>query len=143
LAQAAHDLKVPVRRIGEDAMRALMRYSFPGNVRELKNLIERACILSLEGDISAEHFPMAAAGNVAPVRSAISACGELSPEQIASALPETLDLRGLLSGLEKALLKRALDNAHGAQVEAARKLGLSRSDISYKLSKHGMRNSHE
>ncbi len=143
LAQAARDLKMPVRRIGEDAMRALMSYKFPGNVRELKNLIERACILSLEGEISAEHFPMPAAGSSVPLRSAIAAGGELSLDEIASTLPETLDVRALLGGLEKALLKRALDNAHGAQAEAARSLGLSRSDISYKLSKHGMRSSAE
>ena len=45
LLQAARDLKVPLRAINAAAMRVLAIYDFPGNIRELKNLIERACIL--------------------------------------------------------------------------------------------------
>ena len=60
LVQAARDLKVPVRRLNADAMRTLAAYDFPGNIRELRNLIERACILSSGDEITAESFPMAA-----------------------------------------------------------------------------------
>ena len=60
LVQAARDLKVPVRRLSADAMRTLAAYDFPGNIRELRNLIERACILSAGDEITAENFPMAA-----------------------------------------------------------------------------------
>ena len=46
LLVATHrDLKVPLRAINAAAMRVLASYDFPGNIRELKNLIERACIL--------------------------------------------------------------------------------------------------
>ena len=55
-------------------------------------------------------------------------------------MPENLDLRTFLSALEKALIQRALRASAGAQAEAARTLGLSRSDLSYKLSKFGIRN---
>jgi transcriptional regulator with GAF, ATPase, and Fis domain len=54
-------------------------------------------------------------------------------------LPETLDLRAFLTALEKALIQRALRASNGAQAEAARRLGLSRSDVSYKLGKHHIR----
>jgi transcriptional regulator with GAF, ATPase, and Fis domain len=54
-------------------------------------------------------------------------------------MPETLDLREFLASLEKAVIQRALIATSGAQAEAARRLGLSRSDVSYKLGKHNIR----
>ena len=56
-------------------------------------------------------------------------------------MPEAMDLRQFLTALEKALIQRALRATRGAQAEAARRLGLSRSDVSYKLGRHGIRNS--
>jgi DNA-binding NtrC family response regulator len=54
-------------------------------------------------------------------------------------LPPTFDLRNLLSTVEKTLIERTLQSTHGAQAEAARRLGLSRSDLSYKLLKYELR----
>ena len=54
-------------------------------------------------------------------------------------MPETLDLREFLASLEKAVIQRALRATGGAQAEAARRLGLSRSDVSYKVGKHNIR----
>jgi DNA-binding NtrC family response regulator len=147
LAQAARDLKVPPRRISADAMRALMSYDFPGNIRELRNLIERACILSAGDEIAAENFPVAmrtpapGAGASALGAGAPGAGRAPTPEEIAEMMPETLYLRAFLSALEKAFIQRALKATSGAQAEAARRLGLSRSYLSYKLDKHGIRSS--
>jgi DNA-binding NtrC family response regulator len=55
------------------------------------------------------------------------------------ALPPSFDLRNLLSTVEKTLIERTLQSTHGAQAEAARRLGLSRSDLSYKLLKYELR----
>jgi transcriptional regulator with GAF, ATPase, and Fis domain len=54
-------------------------------------------------------------------------------------LPDSIDLRELLSSIEKKLIERALTAANGAQAEAARRLGLSRSDLSYKLGKYELK----
>ena len=54
-------------------------------------------------------------------------------------LPPTFDLRGLLATLEKSMIERMLQSTRGAQAEAARRLGLSRSDLSYKLLKYELR----
>jgi len=54
-------------------------------------------------------------------------------------LPASFDLRSLLSTVEKTLIERTLQSTHGAQAEAARRLGLSRSDLSYKLLKYELR----
>jgi DNA-binding NtrC family response regulator len=134
LAQAARDLKVPLRKLSPGAMAALMAYHFPGNIRELKNLIERACILSTDHQISAENFPVNPPNHGPGARAALSA-----PEDLARLLPERLELRPFLSTLERALIERALKATAGAQAEAARRLGLSRSDLSYKLAKFRIR----
>ncbi|HEV3113103.1 MAG TPA: sigma 54-interacting transcriptional regulator, partial [Candidatus Binataceae bacterium] len=143
LMHAARDLKVPLRTISAEAMRTLMNYDFPGNIRELRNLIERACILSAADEIIAENFPVAA-----QIRGAAVAAGRpsptapqrpITPDEVAEMMPETLELREFLSSLESALIQRALRTTGGAQAEASRRLGLSRSDISYKLGKHNIR----
>lgn len=54
-------------------------------------------------------------------------------------LPERVDLRRLLAAVEKTVIERTLQATSGAQAEAARRLGLSRSDLSYKLSKYELR----
>jgi two-component system response regulator HydG len=137
LMQAARDLKVPLRRISEDAMGTLLNYNFPGNIRELRNLVERACILSAANEITSEHFPVAASRNAAGA--AAGRASPITPDEVAGMMPDTLDLRGFLASLEKALIQRALNATNGAQAEAARRLGLSRSDVSYKLGRHNIR----
>ncbi len=54
-------------------------------------------------------------------------------------LPAGVELRELLTQFEKSLIERALDQANGVQAEAARMLGLSRSDLGYKVSKYAIR----
>ncbi len=137
LTQAARDLKVPLRRISAAAMRTLLNYDFPGNIRELRNLVERACILSVANEITSEHFPVAASHNTAGV--VAGRISPITPDEFAGMMPDTLDLREFLASLEKALIQRALTATNGAQAEAARRLGLSRSDVSYKLGRHNIR----
>ena len=136
LTQAAQDLKVPPRSISPEAMHLLMGYDFPGNIRELRNLIERACILAPGDQIGQEGFPVAtAAGRAQPGNGG----GPILAADVAKMLPETVDVRSFLRALEKALIEKALKATHGAQAEAARRLKLSRSDLSYKLDKHGIK----
>jgi len=136
LVQAARDLKVPLRGISAVALEALMNYDFPGNVRELRNLIERACILSTGDEIAPDNFPMARQTRLAVD---VRAPAALTPDDLAEMMPEAVDLREFLTALERALIQRALRATNGAQAEAARRLGLSRSDVSYKLGKHNIR----
>ncbi len=133
LGRVARELKVPVRRISPGALAALAGYRFPGNVRELRNLVERACILSAGTELTTGDFPMA--GAAAADGASPGASGD--PAWLAS-LPPSLDLRRTLDELEKRLLARALEAAAGVQAEAARRLGISRSDMAYKMRKHGL-----
>ncbi len=133
LAQTARELKMPRRRLSPEALERLQSYEFPGNIRELRNLIERAVILSPGEEIGPEHFPLSRSATAAPGNGHSANMGWMET------LPPSFDLRNLLSTVEKTLIERTLQSTHGAQAEAARRLGLSRSDLSYKLLKYELR----
>jgi len=124
----ARELKVPIRPIRSDAIEKLKQYDFPGNIRELRNLIERALILSSDAEIGPEEFPLSLKANPKATRAP-------TYSDWIESLPETISLRGLLEEVEKKLIVRALNSSSAVQAEAARRLHLSRSDLSYKLSK--------
>jgi DNA-binding NtrC family response regulator len=128
--QAARELKMPLRPINAAAIEKLKRYDFPGNIRELRNLIERALILSVGAEIGPDDFPLA-------LKDAGSVNGG-SVDWI-DAMPEAVNLRELLEEVEKSLILRALKSSGGIRAEAARRLQLSRSDLAYKLTKHEIR----
>jgi transcriptional regulator with GAF, ATPase, and Fis domain len=133
--QVATELKLPKRAFSPEALEKLKGYDFPGNARELRNLIERASILSAGNELSMDSFPvlssqeaLAETGGMAVVKS----------KQLSDLLPEVDDLRSFLAEVERALIIRALKSTNGAQAEAARRLGVSRSDLGYKIAKYGI-----
>jgi DNA-binding NtrC family response regulator len=130
--QVARDLKMPVRSVSSAALEKLKRYDFPGNIRELRNLIERALILSTGAEIGPEDFPLTF--NVERTND-----GSEGHRNWIDSVPETVNLRELLEQVEKGLIARALKAGGGVQAEAARRLQLSRSDLAYKLTKYGIR----
>jgi transcriptional regulator with GAF, ATPase, and Fis domain len=123
LVKAAQEMGLPMRILGEEAMARLSAYRFPGNVRELRNLLERACILATGEVIGPEDFPLG--GSSGPKAIGVEAYVE--------SLPPIVDLPLVLADLEWTLLDRALAQSGGVQAEAARRLGISRSDLHYKV----------
>jgi DNA-binding NtrC family response regulator len=130
--EVSRELKVPLRRISAAALDKLTRYDFPGNIRELRNLIERALILSVGAEIGPDDFPLGPVDEKAPAGS------DRNLNWIAS-MPEAVNLREVLEETEKGLILRALKSSSGVQAEAARRLQLSRSDLAYKLTKYAIR----
>jgi DNA-binding NtrC family response regulator len=126
--EISRDLKLPIRRISKRAIEKLASYEFPGNIRELRNLIERAMILSVSPEIGSDDFPIVGA----QITSAPSN-GDLN---CMTFIPEAVNLRDFMENLEKGLILRALKSSGGVQAEAARRLHLSRSDLAYKLAKY-------
>jgi DNA-binding NtrC family response regulator len=126
------ELKTPPRPINTAAIRKLQHYQFPGNIRELRNLIERALILSAGGEIGPDDFPL-------PLSAMTSAAEPGTPLNWITTMPESVNLRELLEQMEKGLILRALKTGGGIQAEAARRLQLSRSDLAYKLTKYSIR----
>ena len=131
--QVATELKIPQREMTHEAVEKLQQYRFPGNLRELKNLIERAYILGSNPQIGADDLPL---GRQAEVK---NGNGSALASQLAIPLADSFDLTGVLEKAEKELILRTLNSTRGAQAEAARRMGLSRSALAYKLNKYGIR----
>lgn len=93
-------------------------------------MLERALILGRDLELQPEDFPLQS--GLAPPNPPGK---EFTIEQLASQLPEQLDLRDVLAKLERSLIERAINSSGGVQAEAARRLGLSRSDLGYKVGK--------
>ena len=129
-AQIAKDLKVPRKRMSAEALQKIMNYAFRGNIRELRNLLERAHILGPREEISADELSVGSSDQVAPQK--------MERRDWIRTLPPTIGLRELLTAFEKCLIERALEQANGVQAEAARMLGLSRSDMGYKVTKYAI-----
>jgi DNA-binding NtrC family response regulator len=119
----AHFLKIFAEEMGmtppqlaPEALAWLATYSFPGNVRELKNLIERALISSNGKTIERKHVQVSAAP--APVA-----------REARTHAPALANLPLNLEEAENALIQRALEQTRGNVAEAARLLGVNRSRI--------------
>ncbi len=133
--QVATELKLPKRAFSPQALEKLERYDFPGNVRELRNLIERASILSLGSELTVDSFPLPSSWDSGAESGGAAA---IKGRRLSDILPEVDDLRNFLAEVEKALILRTLKSTNGAQAEAARRLGVSRSDLGYKIAKYGI-----
>ena len=129
------DAKLPQLRLADDAIAALTAYDFPGNVRELRNLVERASILASGREIDKSLFPVSLQESGLTgkpnVRHPLSAKEWIDTQ-------DGVNLNDTMQEVEKSILCKALDEAGGVQAVAARNLGISRSDIQYKLKKYGI-----
>ncbi len=118
----------PVTSATPEVMSALMTYHFPGNVRELENMIERAVTLATSDQLALDAFP-----NLAGLRGA-----EPSPNAIDHLPDDGLDLEHHLEDYERTILIKALEKTGGNRTEAARLLHVSFRSMRYRLSKLGI-----
>jgi two-component system response regulator PilR (NtrC family) len=134
LERFSKEMGKPISKISAAALECLVRYAWPGNVRELENVIERAVALETTPAILPERLPPELLGDGAPRLTA-------SPSTGAPAAPLALgadfDLDRYLTGLERDLLTRALDQAAGDRAVAARLLGVTPRSLRYLIRKHG------
>jgi len=121
LKRLAADMKIPPPKISPEAVAVLVRHHFPGNIRELQNVLERACLLCFRpGEvpeapcIGAEHLPAELLGTSGDVPAGGSS----------------------LAAAEKAMIVDALRRSNWNQSKAARLLGVSRDNIRYRVKKY-------
>ncbi len=129
LRRFAEEYGKPVTGFRPEAMEAMVRWHFPGNVRELQNTVERAVALCAGSLIGVEDLPerMRGAGPVA------------MPSADEQGFPaEGLNLDALLAGTERAWLLRALEAAGGNKTQAASLLQMSFRSYRYRLAKFGL-----
>lgn len=125
LARAAAAEGLPPKRLSPAAARRLAGAEWPGNVRELDNLCRRLVILAPGATIEEADLP-------ARYRDAAS------PDDWPPSPPPGVELTPAVERLERLLLRRALEEAGGVAQEAARRLGIGRGAIQYKLKKYGL-----
>ena len=131
LDKFAELMETPRKRIALEALRLLEAFDWPGNVRQLENLIERAIALSTDEVISAHDIPLEV------IRGASGEAGDIT-------LPaEGLDLEEHLTVLRRELMQLALERADGVQTRAAESLQMSFRSFRYYAKQLGLGESGE
>jgi two-component system, NtrC family, response regulator AtoC len=129
--------KLTLKRVSNEAMKNLMAYDWPGNVRQLENAVEMAVALSGEQDIlDVVDFPVAARIPDA-ARIAVADTAPMSASSI-SIPDEGLNFNTMVSDLEKRLILQSLEAAKGNKKKAASLLQLKRTTFVEKLRRMGM-----
>lgn len=115
-------------KIGREVINALSNYSFPGNVRELENLIERMVVLSDGESLTASDVP-----------DHIN-----KPSQIFGSVRFELPAENIsLEEIEREIIRYALEMHNGNQSQTARYLGITRSALIYRMEKHNLEENKE
>ena len=125
-----------VRRISSEAQRLLLAYSWPGNIRELKNVIERAMILSNNDEILPLHLPHEIVG----MESAYKPVSTDPWEQWFNTRPTgPIVLDELMGRFEQHIVRWALDASNRNRTRASELLGLTKVDqLRYLMKKHAI-----
>ncbi|MGB7950069.1 MAG: sigma-54 dependent transcriptional regulator [Candidatus Binatia bacterium] len=110
-----------IRGLTHETRDILLRYDYPGNVRELENLVERAVVLTRDDVIGSGDLPLT-----------------VQEPEIADGDRET-NLTVAVEALERRMIRDALARSEGVQTRAAELLGISERALRYKLNKYGFR----
>ncbi|MGA2190992.1 MAG: sigma-54 dependent transcriptional regulator [Steroidobacteraceae bacterium] len=125
LRRLGRRMKISPPMLGKDALRALESYAFPGNVRELENILERAITLSTSGEVSASDIQLRPTPTQAPASAGDSAAN-------GPALGDHLE------DIEREAIVKALEQTRYNKTEAARILGMSFRALRYRIKKLGI-----
>jgi DNA-binding NtrC family response regulator len=126
-AKAVRDISAPAREL-------LLAYPWPGNVRELSHVIERAVLWSRGPTLDVEHLSL-----TSPDHRTLATPSDDAAEPEAATGAPALPPPGVdLAHWERALIERAMREAGGNQTQAARRLGISRDTLRYRLKKFGV-----
>ena len=127
LLRCAAEMNKDVRVFAADAVRALEAYTFPGNVRELENIVERAVALATGPTLGLGDLPREVSG----------AASQPTPNLVG--LPEDgCNLDDVLGEVERRLLLQALERSGGVRTQAAKLLGVTFRSLRYRLQKHAL-----
>lgn len=128
LKRYAQELNKNILRISPDALRILLNYDYPGNVRELQNIIERAVALETSDELTTKNL-----------NSYIEDQLPIKKIPIDLEIPnEGIDLEKFVSDIEKTLILKALDKTKGIKKKAAELLHINFRSMRYRLEKYGL-----
>ena len=121
----------PPAGISREARQLLLNYHWPGNVRQLRNTLERAAILCEGGLITGEHLSLPLPAATAPAPSAVTDAAQVGPGESSSSV-------GDLKSMERAAIEHALREVRHNKSKAAKLLGLTRTQLYVRLRKYGL-----
>jgi two-component system response regulator PilR (NtrC family) len=134
VAKYAEVMEKPITAIAHETMDLLVQHDWPGNIRELENVVERAVALEATPVILPDSLPAGVRGDAVP---RIPASASAAP---ADALPESgFDLEAHVKEIERGYIAEALKRAGGVQVKAAELLGMSFRSFRYYVKKYNLR----
>ncbi len=117
---------IPPKTFTQEALNYLTGYEWPGNIRQLQNVVERCMVMVPSINITVDELPPEIKDEEAQFKSAVDL------------LPIELNLADTMDKIEAALIRRALVRSDFVQANAADLLGISRSLIQYKLKKYNI-----
>ena len=118
-------------RVSPDALRVLANYSWPGNIRELSNLVERLAIIKPDGVIELDDLP--------PKYSEAQPQHDAPANHVAEAMQLTeANLKETLQNVEQELIGQAMEASDGVVAQAARLLNLRRTTLVEKIGKYNI-----
>ena len=135
LADYARDLRKPLMRFSREAEDLLQQQVFPGNVRMLKNAVERAAILCGDGEVDAEDLGFDLVENSSITEISSMPAESVVVDQVVQSLSEK---QMNLPAVEKALIQEALRRTGGNQAHAAEILGISRMVLRNRMKRCGL-----
>ncbi len=139
LERIAADNKLSVCELSDDAINILGSYDFPGNVRELDNILQRAAALSETQKIGADDLKLIVAPGAPAANEAIKRTGESSVEDyVPGQFEPDFSLEKHLEKIEIKTIEKALEETRWNKTKAAKKLGMSFRSLRYRLKKLGM-----
>ena len=147
LQRLAHAMQRPMPQLGPDALQALDTYTFPGNVRELENILERALALADGDRISASDLRLPVMPNAQPGAVAaayqggnppVSAPGPADPRNLNPRDTASSALPSYIEEIERAAIQQALQENRYNKTKAAAALGITFRALRYKLKKLGI-----
>ncbi len=131
---------LPVKTLSQEARDMLLRYPWPGNIRELENFMERICILSDGPQISPQDLPAKIWDNLGQKKTKpASPATAFSWPTMQTLKQKDMDLKTFLDEMEERLLQEALKSADGVKNQAAELLGIKRTTLIEKLKKKGIK----
>ena len=128
LRKICADMRHPICELTPDALTAMESYNWPGNVREMENVIERVVALTDGNIIDRQDLPPQIAGN-------LNKNGLLPVLHIPE---EGLDLSETMAHLERHLIQQAMERSHSIKARAASLLNINRTTLVEKIKRYGM-----